>query len=102
MYDSLDEEQQPLLLRRLAFLKMQVGAWDDADGLFRRWLVDHPRDPEVLVNLGWVNQNRGLWMEARAFYDSTLAVDPDGEPAAYAAERLGELDAWDNQPSTQE
>lgn len=65
-----------------AYRAFRGGRADEAEGLYRAILRDHPDDMEARFQLGEVlvryNPPRGRpWSEAKPYYESVLAVDPD-------------------------
>jgi tetratricopeptide (TPR) repeat protein len=93
LYLNLDPVRQDKLAWRLGLLEIQTERWEEARGLFERWLALHPNDAGTLANLGLIAQAQGRHAEARDYYERAMAADPTGSAADWAGRKLQELAA---------
>lgn len=60
------------------------------------WLMQHPHDATLLLTLGRLCADRGLWGKARSYLEASLAIEPTHTAhlaAARLQEKLGNADA---------
>jgi len=60
------------------------------------WLKEHPRDAALLLTLGRLCADRGLWGKAQSYLEASLAIEPTHSANLALArlnERLGNADA---------
>ena len=60
------------------------------------WLKQHPGDAALLLTLGRLCADRGLWGKAQSYLEASLAIEPTHSAhfaAAQLQERLGNADA---------
>ena len=55
--------------------------WGDSETLFRDALEKNPKSPMIHFNLGYFEQNRGDFTEARVLYAKARELKPDYSPA---------------------
>jgi HemY protein len=61
-----------------------------------RWLAAHPQDASLLLSLGRLCVQQGLWGKARNYIDASIALEPTYQSHLTAArlhEKLGDADA---------
>ncbi len=80
----------PTILRAVASLCEQRGAFDEAERTLYAALEAAPTSQPTLVQLGDFYRRRGDRAKARAVYDSAAGLDPKGR---LAKERIAEMDA---------
>ena len=68
-----------VLLSRLAHLQMWAGRFDEAYGTSQEALRIDPRYFDALVIAGSVQDIRGSWTEAEAFYRRALDIEPENK-----------------------
>jgi tetratricopeptide (TPR) repeat protein len=62
---------------------LKQGNYEEADRAFRQALVDHPDDPEYLINLGDANFYQGVPSLATTYYAKALEIDTGSTEVYY-------------------
>ncbi len=70
------DPKQSRVLGMLGTIALLEGNLDEAERAFRAGLEVTPGFVEAMANLGFIEQARKRWEEARAWYDRAKAIDP--------------------------